>query len=100
MPIVITRCKHFFDYFQKMKKDREREAIITRLIAALKQCRLERGLSQNETAWRAGLSQPMVLRVERRERLPTIETLLRIADALETDLAALLSEAVSEVRRQ
>ena len=52
----------------------------------------------NETAWRAGLSHTMILRMERGDRLPTIDTLLRITDALEVDLAALLAEAVQAVR--
>ena len=40
----------------------------------------------------------MVMRVEKRERLPTIDTLLRIADALEIDLSALLNQAMRSAR--
>ena len=81
-----------------MKKDAERDAIIGHLVALLKKQRKARGFSLNETAWRAGLSHTMILRMERGDRLPTIDTLLRIADALEVDLAALLAEAVHSVR--
>jgi len=42
---------------------------------------------------RSGLNHSMVGRVERRERLPTIDTLLRIADALEINLAKFLEKA-------
>lgn len=39
----------------------------------------------------------MVMRVEKRERLPTIDTLLRITDALEIDLQTPLTKATKEV---
>ena len=44
-------------------------------------------------AERAGLSQPMVSLVERRLRKPTLDTLLRIATALEIDLVDVLERA-------
>ncbi|EIQ01587.1 transcriptional regulator [Opitutaceae bacterium TAV1] len=80
------------------KADRERNEIIGHLIAGLKRRRLERGLSQNQTAARAGIDQSMVGRLEKRERIPTIDTLLRLGDAVEADFPALLREAVSLVR--
>lgn len=83
-----------------MKKATERDAIVRHLIALLKKQREARGFSLNETAWRAGLSHTMILRLERNDRLPTIDTLLRITDALEVDLASLLAEATRAVRRQ
>ena len=47
----------------------------------------------NLVAERAGLSQPMVSLVEREMRKPTLDTLLRIAVALEIDLAEVLQRA-------
>ena len=47
----------------------------------------------NELAARAGLSQQMVSYVEREMRNPTLETLLRMATALETDLGELITRA-------
>ena len=46
-----------------------------------------------EVATRSGLSHTMVMRVEKKERLPTIDTLLRIAGALDVDLWKLLRDA-------
>ena len=46
-------------------------------------------------AERAGLSQQMVSYVEREMRNPTLETLLRIAAALEVDLAQTLRQATT-----
>ena len=73
--------------------DRQRQATIDRLIASLEDERRRQGLSLNEVATRAGLSHTMVMRVEKHERLPTIDTLLRIAEALECDLGLLIQSA-------
>lgn len=82
-----------------MRKSDEREAIIDRLINLLKEERLRQKLSLNQVAIKSGLNHSMIGRVERRERLPTIDTLLRIAEALEIDLAEVLRHAQKHVRR-
>jgi transcriptional regulator with XRE-family HTH domain len=74
--------------------DRQRDAIIEHLAALFKERRLRQGVSLNEVASRAGLSHTMVMRVEKGERLPTIGTLLRIAEALDVNLATLLQRAI------
>ena len=76
-----------------MSKASEREAVIGRLMELLREERLRRKLSLNEVATRSGLSHTMVSRVEKRERVPTIDTLLRITGALEVDLGKLLGKA-------
>ena len=73
--------------------ERQRLATIDRLIASLEDERRKQGLSLNEVAARAGLSHTMVMRVEKRARMPTIDTLLRIAAALDVDLGVLLQRA-------
>ena len=47
----------------------------------------------NQVAERSGLSQQMVSYVERGMRNPTLETLLRMTDALEADLARVIQQA-------
>jgi len=47
----------------------------------------------NLVAERAGLSQQMISYVEREMRNPTLETLLRMAAAIEVDLAEVLRQA-------
>jgi transcriptional regulator with XRE-family HTH domain len=69
------------------------QAVIGRLMELLREERLRRKLSLNEVAARSGLSHTMVSRVEKRERLPTIDTLLRITGALDIDLGKLLGKA-------
>jgi transcriptional regulator with XRE-family HTH domain len=48
----------------------------------------------NVVAERAGLSQQMVSYVEREMRNPTLETLLRMAAAIEIDFAEVLRQAI------
>lgn len=75
-------------------KTQDREAVIDRLVKSIRDERLRQKLSMNEVATRSGLNHSMIGRVERRERLPTIDTLLRIAEALEIDLAQFLARAL------
>jgi transcriptional regulator with XRE-family HTH domain len=82
-----------------VSKTSEREAIIARLIELIQAARFRKKLSLNEVATRSGLSHTMIMRVEKRERLPTIDTLLRIADALQIDLSSVLKRAIGSVKR-
>ncbi|MBL9185840.1 MAG: helix-turn-helix transcriptional regulator [Opitutaceae bacterium] len=74
--------------------DQKRIAAVTSQIARiLREEREQRGLSMNTVSERSGLSQPMVSLVERELRNPTIDTLLRLAVALELDLSDVLQRA-------
>lgn len=68
-------------------------------MAALRAERLRQGLSMNRIAEAAGLSQQMVSYVERGMRSPTLDTVLRMADALEFDLADAIRGAQRRFRR-
>jgi transcriptional regulator with XRE-family HTH domain len=83
-----------------VSKATEREAIIAHLIGSIQKERLRQKLSLNEVASRAGLSHTMIMRVEKRERLPTIDTLLRIAGALEITLSGPLAQAEKAARKR
>jgi transcriptional regulator with XRE-family HTH domain len=71
-------------------------AIVSALAKLLSAERQRQGLSMNELAARAGLSQQMVSYVEREMRNPTINTLLRITRVLEIDLADLIRAAIQQ----
>lgn len=70
------------------------KALRSELARLLRAARKERALSLNAVGERAGLSYQMVSYVERELRTPTVETLVRIAWALEIDPAKLLDSAV------
>lgn len=82
-----------------MASDKSQQAVCSRVARILRHEREKRGLSMNRVAERAGLSQQMVSYVERGMRNPTLETLLRIAAAMEINLAEVLGQAMKEVRR-
>jgi transcriptional regulator with XRE-family HTH domain len=74
-------------------------AIASNLAKLISAERKRQGISMNELATRAGLSQQMVSYVEREMRNPTLGTLLRIASALKIDLADLIRSAHQRVSR-
>lgn len=57
--------------------------------------RERKGLSMTQLGEMAGLSQQSVSYIERGLRIPTLDTLLRIAAALEVDLWKLVKKASS-----
>jgi transcriptional regulator with XRE-family HTH domain len=75
-------------------KPNKREAIINDLIGSLKAARLRQDLSLNALSANAGIDRTMLSRVEKRERTPTIEVLLRIAEALDINLGKFLLQAI------
>lgn len=60
--------------------------------------RIRQRVSMDSLAAKSGLSQPMISYVERGMRNPTLDTLLRIADALGVDLWELLRKASNRVK--
>jgi transcriptional regulator with XRE-family HTH domain len=82
------------------KKNQLREAIAANVVKILREKRKQRGLSMNQVAERSGLSQSMISLVEHDLRNPTLDTLLRISDALEIDLSEVIKRASNTVRSE
>jgi len=70
-----------------------RDQTIALVVAGLRERREKAGMSMNALAAKSGLSLTMISFVERGLRGPTLDTLLRIAEALEVDLWKLLKRA-------
>jgi transcriptional regulator with XRE-family HTH domain len=87
------QCQVPLALFFNVASNKSQQAVCARVARMLRQERESQGLSMNRVAERAGLSQQMVSYVEREMRNPTLETLLRIAAALEIDLAQILQSA-------
>lgn len=83
-----------------MRKDSLRDAIASNVIRLLREEREKRGLSMNVVAQRSGLSQSIVSLIERDLRNPTLDTLLRIAEAMEIDLGKLITQAARLASQQ
>lgn len=93
--LTMVRCfvKVVWLYFFDVASNKSQQAVCSRVARILRQEREKRGLSMNLVAERAGLSQQMVSYVEREMRNPTLETVLRIAAAMEIDLSKVLQNA-------
>jgi transcriptional regulator with XRE-family HTH domain len=69
------------------------QAVGRHLARILREERKKQGLSMYVVAERSGLSAQMVSYVEREMRAPTVETVLRLAHALDLDAADLIRRA-------
>jgi transcriptional regulator with XRE-family HTH domain len=76
-----------------MHTDKSRQILCSQVAHVFRKERISQGVSMTTLAKRAGLSQQMVSYVERGMRNPTLDTMLRIADALEIDLAVVINRA-------
>ena len=98
---LVTSCVNGFSgYDFGVSKDAKREAIASNVIRLLREERERRGLSMNVVAQRSGLSHSIVSLVERDLRNPTLDTLLRIAEAIEVDLGKIIAKAIKIVSKQ
>lgn len=75
------------------------EQIVCVVVHLLRKERERQGVSMNLLSERAGLSQAMISLVERDLRNPTLDTLLRIANALEMDLSKVIAEATKATKK-
>jgi len=78
------------------KKDQAREALAAQVACVLRTEREKKGMSLNALAEQAGLSRQMISYIEQDLRNPSLDTLLRICDALEI----LLEEVVRRARKE
>jgi len=74
-------------------KNTLRDVIAANVVRLLREEREKRGLSMNVVAQRSGLSHSIISLIERDLRNPTLETLLRIAEAIEIDLGDVITRA-------
>jgi DNA-binding XRE family transcriptional regulator len=79
---------------------RHYEAICDEVIRLLQQERERQNLSRYAVSQRSGVSESMLSLVERGLRNPTLELMLRIADGVGTDLAALIKQAATTIQKQ
>ena len=72
-----------------------RSKVCSAVARLLREERERQVLSMSEVAGRAGISQQMVSYVERELRMPTIDTLFRLAQAMGVNPIELLKEAAA-----
>jgi transcriptional regulator with XRE-family HTH domain len=70
-----------------------------RIVKLLRKERERLKISKYALAQRSGLSQSMIGRVESGTRIPTLDTVLRMADAMDLNLADLVRQATTAAKR-
>ena len=83
-----------------MSKDLVRDQIAAEIVRLLTEERKRLGLSGNALAERAGLSQSLISSLETNPWNPTLDTLLRIGEALQVDVGNIISEAQRAVLKR
>ena len=63
----------------------------------MRKLRIEAGLSQEELAARSGLSRSMIDKIERRERLPSLDVLIKLSKGLNMDASEIVQKLESEL---
>lgn len=76
------------------------QVVVSKVVAMLRQARMAKGLSMNVVAQKAGLSQSVVSLIERGLRSPTLDTLVRIASAIETGLGEIVTRAERDAKNE
>jgi len=90
--------KSSFIYRSCVLTDKQYHAVCSEVIHQLQKAREGRRLSKYAVAQNAGVSQQMVGYVERGLKKPSLETVLRMAEALDVDLGKLITNATSAAR--
>lgn len=83
-----------------MSKNSLRDVIAANVVRLLREEREKHGLSMNKVAQRSGLSHSIVSLIERDLRNPTLDTLLRIAEAIGIDLGEIITRAGKVAAKQ
>jgi transcriptional regulator with XRE-family HTH domain len=78
--------------------DKHARALCVKVISLLQRERERRELSKYFVAQESGLSPQMIAYVENGDRNPTLETVLRMASALEVDLEDVIKQARKELK--
>ena len=78
-------------YYCEVLKNPNYEELVAKVVRRLRLEREQQGRSMSAVARAAGISQSIVSLIEHDLRSPTLETLLRLADALEVDLGKLIT---------
>jgi transcriptional regulator with XRE-family HTH domain len=77
-----------------------RAAICAEVVRLLSEARQRRGWSMNQLAKQTGLSQPMISVLESSQPNPKLDSLLRMASALDLNIGDILKRAVRNAEKR
>lgn len=76
------------------------DKVCSHVARILREQREKRNFSMTTLADRSGVSRTMVRFIEKEDRNPTLQSLLRLANALEIDLGEVIQTANTEARKK
>jgi transcriptional regulator with XRE-family HTH domain len=77
-----------------VSESEHRATVCKEVVRLLSEARKAKGLSMNQLAKEAGLTQPAISILEASQPNPKLDTLLRLSKALNADLPAILEKAI------
>ena len=83
-----------------MTKAERRAAICAEVVRLMSAERMRLRLSKNQVAYMTGLNQSTVSRLENYHDNPTMDSLLRVADALHINLGEMLKRAIQNLDKK
>jgi transcriptional regulator with XRE-family HTH domain len=81
-------------------KDQSRDAISSHVARLLKEARVKQNLSLKALSQKAGLARQTIAFIEQEVQSPSLDTLLRIAFALDVDLTGIIGSAYECARNE
>lgn len=91
--ILAYHVNTFFKYCFGVPDNKLTDEIGSQVAIVLKEEREKRGLSLQVLARKSGIARQTISYVEQEVQSPSLDTLLRIASALNTDLAQIIAQA-------
>jgi len=88
---VLYHCEPQYEYYKGRQSRRDDSDRVARIGNRVRELRTMNGLSVTALAGRAGMQRPNLSRLEHGRHMPSLETLERIAEALEITVAELVS---------
>ncbi len=89
--VVLYHCEPEYEYYKGRADSGLAPERAVRIGGRIRELREAKGLTITEVAQRAGMERPNLSRLEHGRHLPSLDTLDRIAEALEAPVAALLA---------
>lgn len=97
---IDMRCQVIFVLNEGVSKENIRNRVSAEIVKLIIAERKRQGVSGNMLAEKTGLSQSLISTMETAPSNPTLDTLLRIGDALEIDIGQLVSKARKSIQNQ
>ena len=93
---VLYHCEPEYEYYKGRADNGLEPGRAVRIGGRIRELREAKGLTITEVAQRAGMERPNLSRLEHGRHLPSLDTLERLAEALEVPVAALLARRDAE----